>query len=57
MKADAKRIERDIEEINKFNLTPGSGITRLTFTKEYMGALNYILGELEKIGADRKSVV
>ncbi|KYC52935.1 MAG: allantoate amidohydrolase [Candidatus Methanofastidiosum methylothiophilum] len=52
MKADAKRIERDIEEINKFNLTPGSGITRLTFTKEYMGALNYILGELEKIGAE-----
>lgn len=54
MKVDSKRIERDIQEINKFNLTPGYGITRLTFTKEYMEALNYILTELKKVGADVK---
>ena len=52
MKVNAKRIENDIEQINKYNSTPGHGITRLTFTDEYMGAINYVFKELEKIGAD-----
>ncbi|KYC45630.1 MAG: allantoate amidohydrolase [Candidatus Methanofastidiosum methylothiophilum] len=54
MKVNAKRIEKDIEEINKFNSTPGQGISRATFTQEYMGAIGYIFKELEKIGAEIK---
>lgn len=52
MKVNAKRIENDIEQINKFNSTPGKGLSRLTFTDEYMGAMNYIFKELEKVGAE-----
>jgi len=40
MKVNAKRIENDINTINKFNSTPGHGISRFTFTEEYMGAMN-----------------
>ena len=54
MKVNAKRIENDINQINKFNSTPGQGISRLTFTEEYMGAMNYIFQELERIGAQVK---
>ncbi len=54
MKVNAKRIENDLIKINNFNLTPGHGITRLTFTEEYMGAMNYIFKELERIGAEIK---
>ena len=52
MKVNAKRIENDINTINKFNSTHGHGISRFTFTEEYMGAMNYIFKELEKIGAE-----
>ena len=52
MKVNAKRIENDIIKINNFNSTPGQGISRLTFTEEYMGAMNYIFKELERIGAE-----
>jgi len=51
MKVNPKRIQNDIKEINKHNSTPDHGISRLTFTEEYMGAMNYIFKELEKIGA------
>ena len=51
MKVNAKRIENDIIKINNFNSTPGQGISRLTFTEDYMGAMNYIFKELERIGA------
>jgi len=52
MKVNPKRIQNDIEQINKYNSTPGKGLSRLTFTDEYMGALDYIFKELEKIGID-----
>ncbi|MCC7573735.1 MAG: M20 family metallo-hydrolase [Candidatus Methanofastidiosum sp.] len=52
MKVSAKRLENDINRINNYNSTPGHGISRLTFTKEYMNAMNYIFKELEKIGAE-----
>ena len=52
MRVNPKRIEKDIEEINKFNSTPNLGTTRSTFTKEYIGAIRYIIKELEQIGAD-----
>jgi len=51
MKVNPKRIQNDIEQINKYNSTPGKGLSRLTFTAEYIGAMNYIFKELEKIGA------
>lgn len=54
MKVNAKRIENDIKAINNFNSTPGHGISRGTFTKEYMGAIDYIFNELRKTGADVK---
>ena len=54
MKVNAKRIENDIEVINSFNSTPGHGISRATFTKEYIGAIDYIFKELRNIGADVK---
>jgi len=52
LRVNPKRIEKDIEEINKFNSTPNLGTTRSTFTKEYIGAIRYIIKELEQIGAD-----
>ncbi len=52
MKVNPKRIQKDIKQINKYNSTPGKGLSRLTFTDEYMGAMNYIFKELEKIGAE-----
>ena len=54
MKVNAKRIENDIKAINNFNSTPGHGISRATFTEEYIGAIDYIFNELRKIGADVK---
>lgn len=47
-----KRIQSDIEAINAFTATPGSGITRPTFSPEYQGAANYVVEELKKIGAE-----
>ena len=46
-----KRIQSDIEAINMFNATPGRGVTRQTFSKEYQGAIDYVVDELKKIGA------
>ncbi len=33
-----ERIARDVEIINSFTATPGSGITRFTFSELYMRA-------------------
>ena len=52
MEVNIDRIIRDINLINSFNSTPGNGITRLTFTPEFMKAYNYITDELNKIGAE-----
>ena len=30
MKVNPKRIQNDIEQINKYNSTPGKGLSRLT---------------------------
>jgi allantoate deiminase len=46
-----ERIQKDIEIINKFNSTPEKGITRLTFSEEYQGAIAYVVDELKQIGA------
>lgn len=52
MPVQEKRIQKDIDIINGFNATPGNGITRLTLTPEYQGAVDYVVKELKRIGAD-----
>jgi allantoate deiminase len=52
MPVQGKRIQKDIDTINGFNATPGNGITRLTLTPEYQGAIDYVVKELKLIGAD-----
>ena len=50
MKVQKERIQKDLEAINAFNATPGKGITRFSFSKEYQGALSYVVEELQRIG-------
>lgn len=51
METRTERIQKDIESINAFTATPGKGITRFTFSREYMEARSYVAAELNKIGA------
>jgi len=51
MAVQIERIRCDIEKINAFNATPDNGITQLTFSKEYQGALAYIIEQLRKMEA------
>jgi allantoate deiminase len=51
MEVQSNRIQRDIEIINSFNATPERGITRYTFSEQYLKARNYVNEELKKIGA------
>jgi allantoate deiminase len=46
------RMKQDLEVVNSFTAPHGPGITRFTFSKEYMGALSYLKKELAKIGAE-----
>lgn len=52
MKTNLDRIKKDIEELSKFNATPGQGLTRFSLTKEDKGAREYIRGELLKLGLE-----
>ncbi|MBW2058693.1 MAG: Zn-dependent hydrolase [Deltaproteobacteria bacterium] len=52
MEVNIDRIKKDLDTLNSFNMTPGKGITRLTFSPEYMKAYNYVIAQLEKIGAE-----
>jgi allantoate deiminase len=52
MRIQKERIQKDLEAINAFNATPGKGITRFTFSKEYQGALSYVVEELQRIGVE-----
>lgn len=52
MITNLERIKKDIEELAKFNATPGSGLTRLSFTKEHKEAHNYIENQFKKAGLD-----
>ena len=47
-----ERIQKDLDVINAFNATPGKGVTRFTFSKEYQGALSYVIEEFLRIGVD-----
>jgi len=50
MFTNLERIKGDIENISKFNATPGNGLTRMSFTKEDKGAREYIKNEMVKAG-------
>ncbi len=52
MNIRVERIQKDLEVINSFTATPGRGISRFTFSDEYMKARSYIADELRKIGAE-----
>ena len=47
--ADQGRMERWIQEIDRFNATPGNGTTRQYLTDEDCAARDYLRGELEKL--------
>jgi allantoate deiminase len=51
MAVQIERIQKDIGIINAFNATPEKGITRLTFSEEYQGAIAYVVDELKQVGA------
>jgi allantoate deiminase len=51
MGVKVERMEKDIETINSFTGTPGQGITRFTFSQEYMKAREYVTEELIRMGA------
>ncbi len=44
-----ERIKRDIEELAKYNATPGNGLTRFSLTEEDKGAREYLKSELQKL--------
>lgn len=50
MKTKLDRIKNDIEQISKFNATPGNGLTRWSFTKEDRGAREYIKDRMKDAG-------
>ncbi|MFW6409941.1 MAG: Zn-dependent hydrolase [Halanaerobiales bacterium] len=52
MFTEINRIENDIENLAKFNATPGKGITRFSFTEEDRKARKYIKNEMQKAGLD-----
>ncbi len=45
-----ERIKRDIEELSKYNSTPGKGLTRFSLTEADRGARDYLKKELKKLG-------
>lgn len=51
MDCSLDRIQKDIDAINSCNATPGNGVTRLTWTPEYVSAYRYVIEELGRIGA------
>jgi allantoate deiminase len=57
MRIRKERIQKDLEAINAFNATPGKGVTRFTFSREYQGALSYAVEELRRIGVECSFVI
>lgn len=50
MLANKQRIEQHIELLSHFTATPGVGVTRLTYSKEDLGARNYIKDRMLEYG-------
>lgn len=52
MECKIERIRRDLESLAKFNQTPGAGCTRLSYTKEFKNARDYLKHEMAAAGLD-----
>ncbi|MBC2237057.1 Zn-dependent hydrolase [Listeria innocua] len=50
MQTNLERIKKHIENLDRFTATPGQGTTRLTYSKEDLGARNYLKEEMAKVG-------
>ncbi len=56
MAASLEHIRHDIEAIAKCS-SSGPGTNRLTFTPEYAAAVDYVAGEMEALGYERRTTV
>ena len=52
MKADAKRIDRILDEFAGYNSTPGEGITRPSYSSEYRGVCHALVRMMRDLGMD-----
>lgn len=50
METKVERLRRDIESLAQFTATPGTGITRFSFTPEDRAAREYIKSQMKKAG-------
>lgn len=50
METKTDRIKRDIQELARFNATPGRGLTRFSFSPEDKMAREYIKEQMEAAG-------
>lgn len=50
MNTKTERIKTDLENLAKFNATPGEGLTRFSYTKEHEDARNYIISKMNEAG-------
>ena len=50
MRSSIERIRKDIERLATFTATPGSGVTRYSFSEEDRKARDYIRREMEDAG-------
>ncbi|ENM5071173.1 Zn-dependent hydrolase [Listeria monocytogenes] len=50
MQTNLERIKKHIENLDRYTATPGQGTTRLTYSKEDLGARNYLKQEMAKVG-------
>ncbi|MEI4770757.1 Zn-dependent hydrolase [Psychrobacillus sp. FJAT-51614] len=48
--ANQARIEEHIKLLSQFTATPGAGVTRLTYSKEDLGARKYIIEKMTEYG-------
>ncbi|MBK2001982.1 Zn-dependent hydrolase [Listeria ivanovii subsp. londoniensis] len=50
MKTNLERIKQHLEKLDTYTATPGEGTTRLSYSKEDLGARNYLKSEMIKVG-------
>ncbi|WP_430610417.1 M20 family metallo-hydrolase [Enterococcus sp. DIV0876] len=52
MQTNFERIKNDIENLAKYNATPGQGVTRSAYSKEDREARNYLIDQMEQLGLE-----
>ncbi|MBC1242585.1 Zn-dependent hydrolase [Listeria welshimeri] len=50
MQTNLERIKNHLEQLDVYTATPDQGTTRLTYSKEDLGARNYLKSEMAKVG-------